>query len=132
MDAKVPLITSILGGTVTIPTIDGDVELTIPAGTQPGLKKVLRQRGAKKIRGSRGDQIVTIKVTIPTGLSDQQKELLRKAFDKEASHPKPSQGSKPESKTNSKTEAESKSNKEEESSSFMKFFKDLSGKKMNC
>ena len=83
-DAQVPLTTAILGGQITIPTIDGDVEMTVPAGTQPGERKTLRKRGIPHLnrRNERGDQWVTLKVQIPTSISSKQKELLLEAFEK--------------------------------------------------
>ena len=71
----------LLGGNITIPTIDGDVDLKIPEGTQPGSHKTLKHRGMPKLsRGStRGDQIVTVNVKMPK-LSKDQKEMLIKVF----------------------------------------------------
>jgi molecular chaperone DnaJ len=81
LNVDLDLDVAILGGEVTIPTIDGDVELKIPAGTQPGSKKVLRNRGSTSVSSKRkGDQIVTLNVKIPTGLSSHQKSLLAEAF----------------------------------------------------
>lgn len=82
-EATVPLETVLLGGTVRIPTIDGDVELTIPPGTQPMEKKRLRGRGVKRIDRSsdeRGDQWVTLKVVIPRRLTEKQKRGLEEVF----------------------------------------------------
>ena len=72
-----------MGGSVTIPTIDGDVELNIPAGSQPGDRKTMRKRGMPKpgrYSGDRGDQLITLKVKVPTKLTAKQKELLLEAF----------------------------------------------------
>jgi len=66
VDAEVPFHTAILGGYIRIPTVDGDVEVKVPAGTQPGQQAVLKGRGARKVNmQSRGDQIVAFKVTVP-------------------------------------------------------------------
>ena len=55
-----------LGGRIRIPTVDGDVELKVPSGSQPGDNVALRGRGIQRLRGtSRGDQIVTLKVELP-------------------------------------------------------------------
>nr|KAJ3417954.1 hypothetical protein HK105_000559 [Polyrhizophydium stewartii] len=89
LDVSVPLNIALLGGTVRVPTIDGDVELTIPAGTQPNDRKVLRRRGAPKITsarrgpaddGERGDQWVTLRVSMPHSLTDRQRQLIEEAF----------------------------------------------------
>jgi DnaJ-class molecular chaperone len=66
-----------LGGDVNIETIDGDLKLKIPGGTQPGTAIRLRGKGVPHLHGSgRGDHYVRIKVTVPKHLSRKQKELL--------------------------------------------------------
>jgi molecular chaperone DnaJ len=127
MDLQVPLNTAILGGTVRIPTIDGDVDMIIPSGTQSESKKILRGRGVKRLRGSRGDQIVTVKVSIPTGLTEKQKDLLREAFQDTVSRPTTKKTSDP--KQDTKRDEETK--KEESEGGFVKFFKDLADKRKN-
>lgn len=67
-----------LGGEVNIETIDGDIKLRIPTGTQPGTAIRLRGKGAPHLHGSgRGDHYIRIKVTVPKHLTGRQKELLR-------------------------------------------------------
>jgi molecular chaperone DnaJ len=67
-----------LGAEVEVPTLDGNVKLTIPEGTQTGTSFRLRGRGIPKLRGyGRGDHHVKVKVVTPTKLSEEQKELLR-------------------------------------------------------
>lgn len=67
-----------LGGEVNIETVDGDLKLKIPSGTQPGTAIRLRGKGVPHVHGSdRGDHYVRIKVTVPKHLSGKQKELLR-------------------------------------------------------
>lgn len=69
-----------LGDTVEIPTVHGDVEMTIPAGTQTGKTFRLKGKGAPKLRGGgQGDQHVTVNIVTPTKLNEAQKEAL-KAF----------------------------------------------------
>ncbi|MBQ6126448.1 MAG: J domain-containing protein, partial [Erysipelotrichaceae bacterium] len=64
------------GTTVDVPTAHGDVELTIPAGTQPGQQLRLRGYGIKDLRSNAmGDQIVEIQVEIPKKLSREEREL---------------------------------------------------------
>ena len=73
----VPAPAAALGTTVTVPTLDGDEEIDVPAGTQPGTVVTLRGRGMPTIgRGRRGDQQVVLNVVIPRNLSDRQRELL--------------------------------------------------------
>ncbi|WP_139490445.1 molecular chaperone DnaJ [Brevibacillus dissolubilis] len=67
-----------LGDEVEVPTVDGNVKLKIPAGTQTSTEFRLRGKGVPHLRGSsRGDQYVRVKVVTPTKLTDRQKEILR-------------------------------------------------------
>ena len=68
-----------LGDTIKVPTIDGDVELKIPAGTQHGTSLRLRGRGTKNPKGGsgRGDQYVICNVKVPTNLSSEEKKILK-------------------------------------------------------
>jgi molecular chaperone DnaJ len=73
----VPAPAAALGSVVTVPTLDGEEEIEIPAGTQPGTVVALRGRGMPTIgRGRRGDQRVVLNVVIPRNLSARQRELL--------------------------------------------------------
>jgi molecular chaperone DnaJ len=73
----VPAPAAALGTTVSVPTLDGDEEIDIPAGTQPGTVVTLRERGMPTIgRGRRGDQQVVLNVVIPRNLTARQSELL--------------------------------------------------------
>ena len=75
--ATVPLTTAALGGKVRIPTLKGDIDLKIPAGTQP--EQQLRVRGGGVVDSSKrkGDLRVQIKIEIPRSLTRKQKELLK-------------------------------------------------------
>jgi molecular chaperone DnaJ len=69
-----------LGTTMSIDTLDGTEELTIPAGTQHGKVFVIRGRGVPRLgqrKGGRGDLRVEIAVEVPTKLSAREAELLR-------------------------------------------------------
>lgn len=71
-----------LGAEVTIPTLDGDMEFGIPAGTQSGEDFVIRGKGVPHLRGSgRGDMVVRVTAVIPDELTDEQRELLQKLAD---------------------------------------------------
>ena len=75
---KVPIssVEATLGCSVEVPSVYGDVELNIPAGTQPNQQFRMKGYGAKDIRSSaKGDQIVEVEVTIPKKLSRDEKEL---------------------------------------------------------
>ena len=85
----VPMTAAALGTTLTLPTLEADVEqgagsgvetsfaLEIRPGTQSGAEQVLRGRGVPGLRGGRGDLIVSIGVETPSKLDPQQEELLR-------------------------------------------------------
>jgi len=76
-DHTVSFAQATLGAKLTIPTIDGNVEYDLPAGTQPGTRFRLRGKGIPVVNGrSRGDQFVTIRVAVPTNLSAAQREAL--------------------------------------------------------
>lgn len=67
-----------LGDDITVPTLDGEVPLKIPAGTQSGKVFRLRARGIPRLRrNGRGDQLVIVQVAIPTRLTDEQKQLFK-------------------------------------------------------
>lgn len=77
-EVKVDLYTAILGGTVKVSTLSGEVVLTIPAGTQPGQKIRLGGRGMPKLKEPQvfGDLFVVVKVDLPKKLSDKQRKLF--------------------------------------------------------
>ncbi len=66
-----------LGGDITVPSLDGEVALTLAPGTQSGSQYRLRGRGMPSVRGgAKGDQLVTVHVVVPTKLSKRERELL--------------------------------------------------------
>jgi molecular chaperone DnaJ len=68
-----------LGGTVTIPTLDGPEEVDVAAGTQSGEVKRLRGRGMPHLGGrGRGELVALLKVETPTDLDAEQVELLQR------------------------------------------------------
>jgi molecular chaperone DnaJ len=73
----VPAPAAALGTTVAVPTLDGEEEIDLRPGTQPGTVVTLRGRGMPTIgRRGRGDQQVVLNVVIPRNLSARQRELL--------------------------------------------------------
>lgn len=81
LEIPINIIQATLGDKIIIPTVDGDVELSIPAGTQNGKIFRLRGRGFPRLRSDgtntgRGDQLVHLTVQIPTVITPQQRELL--------------------------------------------------------
>ncbi|MGB4053122.1 MAG: J domain-containing protein, partial [Dysgonamonadaceae bacterium] len=78
-EAEVDLYTAVLGGEITIDTLDGgQVKVKIKPGTQPGTKLRLKGKGfpVYKKKGKFGDLYVTVKVRIPENLSPREKELF--------------------------------------------------------
>jgi len=74
--------TAALGGEVELPTLEGNVALKVPAGTQSGKVFRLRGKGVTTVRDPRkGDLFARVAVETPVNLTNDQKELLRK-FDK--------------------------------------------------
>jgi molecular chaperone DnaJ len=66
-----------LGTTVQVPTLDGELELEIAPGTQPGELRVLRGRGVPVLQGfGRGDQRILVNVQVPRRLTEEQRRLL--------------------------------------------------------
>jgi molecular chaperone DnaJ len=75
----VPAPHAALGTTIDVPTLDGDVPLEIPPGTQPNETLTLRGKGMPALRrGRHGDLRVVVNVVIPRRLSDEQRELLER------------------------------------------------------
>ena len=67
-----------LGAELQIDTIDGKVKYNLPAGTQTGTTFRLRGKGAPNVNGrGRGDQYVTVRVQVPTNLTEQQRKALQ-------------------------------------------------------
>lgn len=87
-EVPVSFATATLGGSVAVPTLDGDVMLKIPAETQSGRIFRLRDKGVKPVRGgSRGDLFCRVVVETPVHLSSEQRELVRKLEASLKAHP---------------------------------------------
>lgn len=81
---EIPLdfIDAILGTKINVPTVYGDVLLTIPEGTQPGQVMRMKGQGIKDLRSQKpGDQYVHLNIKMPTNLSREQKSILEKYKD---------------------------------------------------
>jgi molecular chaperone DnaJ len=80
VDVAAPL--AALGATVQVPTVEGSVELEIPAGIQPHETLLVRGQGMPALRGRRrGDLRVVVNVVIPRRLKREQRELLQQLAD---------------------------------------------------
>ncbi len=81
-EVPINIVQATLGADIKVPTLDGQVTMKIPEGTQPGKVMRIKGKGIPSLRNSsRGDQLVRIKVVVPTKLSDKQKDALRKFAD---------------------------------------------------
>jgi len=79
-DVPIDLYTAVLGGEARVPTLSGDIVLTIPPGTQPEQTFRLRGKGMPNLKkkSQRGDLYATAKVKIPKQLSSEQQALFEK------------------------------------------------------
>ncbi|KAN0063186.1 mdj1 protein precursor [Thecaphora frezii] len=115
--AQIPFHTAILGGKVRVPTLDGPVEVRVPAGTQVGEEMILQGRGVPSPtrRGQKGDLMVQFDVTLPRSLTKRQREILQQYADEvEGRAPKPaapprSASSEPQQKSQKATQTPSQS-----------------------
>ena len=82
-EIKIPFTLAVLGDEIKVKTIDGQVKLKIPAGTQSGKKFILRGKGVTRLKSrGRGNQIVIVNVDVPQKLTRKQKQLIEE-LDKE-------------------------------------------------
>ena len=79
-DISISYIQAILGCTIKVNTVDGQEDLTIPAGTQPNTVLILENKGVPKLGNpvSRGDHRITVKISIPARVTGEERELLEK------------------------------------------------------
>ena len=76
-EVPITFVQAALGDEIEVPTLDGQVKMNIPEGTQTGTVFRLKDKGVPHLRGSgRGDQHVRVKVITPKKLNDKQRELL--------------------------------------------------------
>lgn len=88
LSSEVPIsfATAVLGGSVEVPTLEGQVVLKIPPETQSNKVFRLRGKGVRSVRGAGvGDLFCRVQVETPVKLSEEQKSLLR-AFDESIQH----------------------------------------------
>ncbi|HLV10713.1 MAG TPA: molecular chaperone DnaJ [Halanaerobiales bacterium] len=77
-EVPISFIQAALGDEIEVPTLEGKVKFTIPAGTQPGTTFRLKNKGIAHLNGyGRGDEFIKVKVVIPESLSEKQRELLK-------------------------------------------------------
>ncbi len=78
LDLPVTLYEAVLGGKINAPTLDGAVELAVPAGTTGGRTLRLRGKGLPNPNGPAGDLLVTLRVTLPDEPDAELSNLMRK------------------------------------------------------
>ncbi len=99
LDININVAQAALGDKIVVPTVDGDVELIVPPGTQNGKSFRLRGKGVPRLRtdgsnSGRGDQLVNIAVEIPNKLSEEQRELFEKLAETMGGAVTPQKGNK--------------------------------------
>ncbi|MBH8564631.1 molecular chaperone DnaJ [Nostoc sp. CENA67] len=79
-EIKISYLQAVLGCRLEVDTVDGPVELIIPAGTQPNTVMKLENRGVPRLGNpvSRGDHLLTVLIDIPTKVTPEERELLEK------------------------------------------------------
>lgn len=76
---EISAVDAMLGTTITVPSQEGDREIELPPGIQPGTRLALRGHGLPGMNGGPpGDLVIAIGVVVPTGLSDEQRELAER------------------------------------------------------
>jgi molecular chaperone DnaJ len=76
---RIPATEAMLGTTVTVATLEGEREIELEAGVQPGHEETLRGAGLPRLGGRRrGDQRIVVEVVVPTNLSDEQREITER------------------------------------------------------
>jgi len=78
LEVQINVAQAALGDTIKVPTLDGEREVSVPAGTQAGTIFRLRGLGIPQLRGNgRGDHLIVVQVAVPKRLSAQQRELFQ-------------------------------------------------------
>jgi len=78
LDVRINYAQAALGDEISVPTLDGETTLKIPAGTQTGKTFTLADKGVPFLRRTgRGDELVSVHVMTPEALSDEQRKLLK-------------------------------------------------------
>jgi DnaJ-class molecular chaperone len=68
---------AMLGARISVPTLEGNVSMKVPAGTQAGQRFRISGRGAPDPSGGRGDLVVEVKLVLPAFVDERSKELMR-------------------------------------------------------
>lgn len=97
LDININVAQAALGDKISVPTVDGPAEVTVPAGTQTGKVFRLRGKGIPRLRSDgsnsgRGDQLIYIQVEVPSHLTEEQRHLFEQLAKTLGSNIQPQQG----------------------------------------
>ncbi len=85
LNVTIPVVEAILGGEIEVPTLEGNIKVKIPPGTQPGDSLIVEGKGLPDHRtGRRGNLVLQLGIEIPKKLTKRQEELLREFAEIEA------------------------------------------------
>lgn len=87
LDLPIALYEAVLGGKVRVPTLDGAVELAIPAGTNSGRTFRLKGKGLKA-KGGSGDLLATVRIVLPEATDEAFKDMMKSWRDKKPYDPR--------------------------------------------
>jgi molecular chaperone DnaJ len=77
VDVPISFPQAALGGEIRVPSLEGEIPLTLQAGTQSGSQYRLRGRGMPSVRGgAKGDELISVHVAVPSKLGKRERELL--------------------------------------------------------
>ncbi|MFH1132367.1 MAG: DnaJ C-terminal domain-containing protein [Pseudomonadota bacterium] len=76
VDLEVPVWDVALGARVPVPTLEGSVQMTLPAGQAGGQRLRLKGKGLPRKDGTKGDLLAQLKITVPAKLTEEQKRLF--------------------------------------------------------
>ncbi len=87
VDVPITFPQAVLGAQISVPSLEGELPLSVHAGTQPGTTFRMRGRGMPAVRGtSRGDHVVTVHLMVPTKVNKRQRELLEEYAESVGDH----------------------------------------------
>ena len=85
---NVPYPVMVMGGDITVKTVDGDVSCKVAQGTQSGTRVRIKGKGVPRVNGvGRGDHFVTLNVEVPVSLTNEQKAALKAYRDSMSTQP---------------------------------------------
>lgn len=78
LDLPINIVQAALGDEISIPTLNGDIQIAVPPGTQHGKTLRIKEQGVPHLRrNGRGDLVVTVQIVVPQHLNEKQRALLR-------------------------------------------------------